>query len=256
LELDYLYTRQWFQVLTPGGGYTSKAIAKFNGYAVTPSLFFVVRSNLFVTAGFSYMHQDVSANFPAGPAYDNYSPFICADEELLHFLPHVDTARNSLFLGGDFSYTRSIGSDGVFDKNSLAGNDYSFGPTLVYIRSLVDWSDGTPGRAAFTLNPAYTYNYMQSATSLGRSGVVTVLGRVDYGLTRNLYLNVFATWLHQHQIGVASSDNDLAFFGGGLAAKLINRSNHLVLFRLGYSYEAFMKQTESHEISAQVEFHF
>jgi hypothetical protein len=257
VELNYTYSREWYQVATPGGGYVSPDIVtKYNIYNVAPSVFFVIRSNLMVTAGFDYIHDQVSVDGSDTEAVDGYTPFISADEELLHLLPHVDKARNALFLGGNFAYTRAVASmSGPFTAN-LGYNIYSFGPSLVYIRSLVDWKDGTPGRVSFTVNPAYNYEYAEAPYGLERTGYSTVLGRVDFGITPNLYLNLAGTWVHRDSIGSNGSYSDYAYFGGGLAAKLLNQSNHLVLLRLSYNYEAFIKQFDSHEVSAQVEFHF
>ena len=258
LEFDYIYTRQWFQLSTPGGGYTApEMITKINGYNTVPSFFFVIRSNLLVTAGFDYLHEDISTiGSTTSQTFDDYTPFIYADEELLHFLPQVDTTRNSLLLGGNFSYTRSVSSVDAPAPINLDYNDYIFGPSLVYIRSLADWSDGTPGRVSIALNPAYTYYYNQTPLGLERSGNFSLLGRVDTGLTRNVYLDVSAAWVHNIYAEHAGPDQDWAFFGVGLTAKLLNQSNHLLLFRLAYSYEAFLTHAEIHEISAQLEYHF
>ncbi|HTB83663.1 MAG TPA: hypothetical protein VK742_08415 [Candidatus Sulfotelmatobacter sp.] len=259
LEFDYIYARQWFQMTTPGGGYTApEMITKINGYNTVPSVLFVIRSNLLVTAGFDYLHEDISTiGSTTSQTFDDYTPFVYADEELLHFLPRVDTTRNSLLLGGNFSYTRSVSSvDAPGAATGLGYNDYVFGPSLVYIRSLVDWPDGAPGRVSFTLNPAYTYYYYQTPLGLERSGNFSLLGRMDAGLTRNVYLDISATWVHNIYAEHAGPDRDWAFFGAGLTAKLLNQSNHLLLFRLAYSYEAFLTRAEIHEISAQVEYHF
>jgi hypothetical protein len=257
LEFDYMYSRQWYRFVTPGGGYvTPDIISKVNSYNVAPSLFFVVHSNLLVTAGFDYLHEQISEDGHDIQTFDDYTPFLCVDGELLHFLPHVDTTRNALFLGGNFAYTRAISSMNDPLAVGIGYNAYNFGPSLVYIRSLVEWKDGTPGRVSLTFNPAYNYDYSKSSFNLERISFVTVLGRVDYGITPNLYLNMAATWVHRDSIGFDGLHTDYAYFGGGLAAKLSNQSNHLVLFRLSYNYEAFLKQFEAHEVSAQVEFHF
>jgi hypothetical protein len=260
VEYGYGYTRERGHYLL--NGLPSSVVATTDQHIVTPSLYWEFSPNFPVTVGFSYSrlerHRlDLPIPGSAGTIIDQYTPFISAHAELLHFFSGLDTQRTALFFGGNFSYTRA---DFYVTHFVLSSDTYDITPSFIFIHSLLDWSDGTPGHLSVTLSPAYDYAYTDYHSPVSHSsirhGMVTVLGRLDYGLTQNFYLNAAATWLHDANEAPANGFYDWAVFGAGLTWRVAQTDSSAWLLKISYAYQAFYPETDTHSVSARVEWHF
>ena len=260
VEYTYGYFRARTLVAQPFPFPPESALTTADQHTVMPSLYWELTPNLPVTAGFSYSHSEQDVPGSGSVHADTYTPFISAHEELLHFFSGFDTRRTALYFGGNFSYSRTEYNFG--DNGNNSSDTFDITPSFIFIRSLTDWQDGTPGRFNLTLSPAFGYSYLVvngPVGSISRRGMISVLGRLDYGLTRNFYLNASATWLHDANEAPSSDFNgyhDWALFGAGFTWKFLQTDSNFWLLKLNYGYMAFYPDVDSHNVSARVEWHF
>jgi hypothetical protein len=218
--------------------------------SVTPELYLEFSRHFSLTANFSYTHTSFDSF--RGLSIDSYGPAIAADVELLHWFGQTDTDRTALYFEGEANYTRSEYS---FGKGTMKLDYHGFAPAFIFLHSLCDWQDGRPGRLNLTVSPGYSYNNV--ASDLLRNGVVSVLGRLDYGLTPALSVNASATWLHLANTSWNyGMTDDWAVFGCGMIFNFSHNQSHAWLARIGYDYEAFISQFQSQQVTARLEFHF
>ena len=177
----------------------------------------------------------------------------------LHFWI-FDPTTNSLTFEADLGYLR--GNSGIIEGSPRingTSDTYDIGPSMIFIHN---WSPCTDHQISLTLSPSYEFEEQRSIYTGLRSqnfhsGLLSELARLDVAITTNCYCGVYGTWEHYISQSPASNQpelcSDWAKFGAAITYK-INKCP--LLFSVGYYYEAFNTDYDSHNVFAHVEYHF
>ena len=206
----------------------------------------------------SFTFQNLSKTDDLGSLSDTnvYNFSVQPSQELFHLMNPATERRDQLVAGLGFGYSHFEGeSSSKKGRSSSEADAYSISPNIVYAYPSRDktWT--------ITVSPTYTMQWkdMTVAGASGvntNAGVFTFLGRFDHKVATGWTGSLSATWKHDVNQKVAPGQTavfrDWAEFGCALRCE-VSKSMRL---KVGYSYEAFRSDFDTHKVTATAEIDF
>jgi hypothetical protein len=119
------------------------------------------------------------------------------------------------------------------------------------------------------VKPSYDFDeerniYTGSQAQNSHAGLFSGLARLDYGVPNSWLIGVYGAWEHYTSQSLPSGQpelcSDWAKFGAAVSYKpdkfLYWNTDNKLLFSIGYYYEAFNSDFDSHNVVGRFEYHF
>jgi hypothetical protein len=224
--------------------------AKTDAHGITPELYLESERGFSLNFGLGYQHLSKDDNKQTHVDANIYSVSIQPAQEVLGLL---DITTMHLTAGIAFNYGRADVTSFQTNRSDSTSDAFAIGPNLAFVYPI------TTKLTAIAV-PAYTMQWKETESGGNsidtHSGLFTFQGRADYSPCKKATFTVNATWKHDIDQKVFPSQTavfrDWAEFGGSVRVALTPTAG----VRVGYSYEAFRNDFETHKALIRLEMGF
>jgi hypothetical protein len=233
----------------PDGAETAVNIAK-------TELYLEAKTGFSLTSGFTFQNLSKTDDLGNSADTDVYSFSVQPAQELFHVFDPQTKRPDQLVAGFGLGYSRfDSDSSGRTGASSSDADAYSISPNLVYLRPSKD------KKTTLVIGPTYTMQWKETSTPARtpfstNSGLFTLLGRVDRVLAKEWVVSLSATWKHDVNQDVAPGQTavfrDWAECGVALRYQVCKSTR----IKVGYSYEAFRSDFDTHKVAVTGEITF
>jgi hypothetical protein len=244
-DLNYGYTKNLSKLAD---------LASADMHTITPEFFMQDKKGVALDISALYQNSakdDITGKKVAG---NTYGATISPAADLIALAHDAPSGTTKLTLALNSGYRRTdqttTTAATAVDSNSDA---LALGPALTFEK---DFSES----CKIQITPTYVQNWKSTVkagtagTARSESGLLTIPTRFIFSLNDKVTVTPFGTWKHDVfqnlPPGVPSHNRDWAEFGLQLSYVLSEKAS----VRVGYSYEAFHPEFETHNVSVRLDF--